>query len=60
MRTDLDLGVIAVGSDSPPSQMDQTRKIARLRRAVETGTYAVDLDALASRIVTGEVIRRQR
>jgi flagellar biosynthesis anti-sigma factor FlgM len=35
----------------------QTAKIEKLRAMVETGTYKVDLETLASRIVDDEVMR---
>ncbi len=34
----------------------RTAKIAKLRNAVETGTYRVDVDALATRIVEQGVV----
>jgi flagellar biosynthesis anti-sigma factor FlgM len=42
---------------APDLEAAQTAKIEKLRTAVETGTYKVDLETLASRIVDDEVLR---
>ncbi len=34
-------------------------RVARLRKLVQTDTYVVDLDALAARIVSEELIRTE-
>ena len=49
--------VAAVSAEPTDISAVQTAKIARLRNAVETGTYKVDLETLASRIVDDEVMR---
>jgi flagellar biosynthesis anti-sigma factor FlgM len=47
----------AVSADPDAVSAAQTARIEKLRSAVETGTYKVDLETLASRIVDDEVMR---
>ena len=42
---------------APDPDTAQTTKIEKLRAMVETGTYRVDLETLAARIVDDEVMR---
>ena len=41
----------------PDASAAQTAKIEKLRAMVETGTYKVDLETLAERIVDDEIMR---
>jgi flagellar biosynthesis anti-sigma factor FlgM len=47
----------AVVADPDAASAAQTMKIEKLRAAVATGTYKVDYETLASRIVDDEVMR---
>ena len=54
MRNDPDLAWFAMGTEA------RAAKLERLRSAIASGTYTVDLDALALAFVTAYIQRRRR
>lgn len=54
---------LSAGASASSSSMDgevsaaNAARIAQIREAIRTGTYPIDLDKLASRIVDDEVVR---